>query len=192
MIDEETIRSQVVTYAQRAYDRRLVGGTGGNVSARLSGGRMVITASGVSLGDTELENLISVRLADYTWEPVDDFVPSKEFRFHVGILRIRPDVNAIVHVHPPYATSFAVKGQDIPRMTDAGFKLPPMPCVPFAPGGSEELVQYVIRAVEENPDCKVILLEKHGIVALGTDVVNAYNLADLTEELAQIAIHTNR
>jgi ribulose-5-phosphate 4-epimerase/fuculose-1-phosphate aldolase len=184
---EEEIRKQLVLYARRAYYRHLVGGSGGNFSARVKGGRMVITASGVSLGDTSLDNLITVDIESGDWKPVSDYVPSKEYRYHAEILRTRPDVGAVLHVHPPYCTAYAVKGQDIPMVTDAGFKQAPIPRIPFAPSGSEELREHVIRAIEENPGCKVMLLEKHGITALGTDVVAAYNLADLTEELARIA-----
>jgi ribulose-5-phosphate 4-epimerase/fuculose-1-phosphate aldolase len=80
-----------------------------------------------------------------------------------------------------------VKKRDIPMVTDAAFKQPPMPRVPFAPSGSEALRQNVVRAVEQNPGCKVLLLEQHGVVALGANVLAAYNTADLTEELARIA-----
>jgi ribulose-5-phosphate 4-epimerase/fuculose-1-phosphate aldolase len=184
---EEGIREQLVLYARRAYDRKLVGGTGGNFSARVSGGRMLVTASGMSLGDTDPDNLITVAIESGDWQPVGDLVPSKEYLYHAGILHLRPDVGAVLHVHPPYCTAYAVMGQEIPMVTDAGFKQPPIPRVPFAPSGSEELKEHVMRAIEEHPGCKVILLEKHGIVTLGADVVAAYNLADLAEELARIA-----
>jgi ribulose-5-phosphate 4-epimerase/fuculose-1-phosphate aldolase len=184
---EEGIREQLVLYARRAYDRKLVGGTGGNFSARVSGGRMLVTASGMSLGDTDPDNLITVAIESGDWQPVGDLVPSKEHLYHAGILHLRPDVGAVLHVHPPYCTAYAVMGQEIPMVTDAGFKQPPIPRVPFAPSGSEELKEHVMRAIEEHPGCKVILLEKHGIVTLGADVVAAYNLADLAEELARIA-----
>jgi L-fuculose-phosphate aldolase len=189
---EEEIRQQLVLYARWAYDRHLVGGTGGNFSARVNGGWMLITASGVSLGDTSRDNLVSVDIESGHWEPMGGHVPSKEYRYHADILRLRPDVGAVLHVHPPYCTAYAVKGRDIPMMTDAGFKQPPIPRVPFAPSGSEELGGHVVRAIEEHPGCKVLLLEKHGIVALGTDVVAAYNLADLTEELGRIAYLSER
>jgi L-fuculose-phosphate aldolase len=139
------------------------------------------------LGDTSLDNLITVDIESGAWEPVGDYVPSKEYLYHADILHRRPGVGAVLHVHPPYCTAYAVKDQDIPMVTDAGFKQPPIPRVPFAPSGSEELGGHVVQAIEENPGCKEMLLKKHGIVTLGTDVVAAYNLADLTEELARIA-----
>jgi len=189
---DDDILNQLVFYARKAYDRHLVGGTGGNFSARLSNGKMAITPSGVSLGDTSLDNLVVVDLNTGEWAPVGDFIPSKEHHFHAEILRLRPDVGAILHVHSPYATVYAVKKRPIPMVTDAAFKQPPMPHVPFAPSGTGELKDNVSRAVRENPGCKVLLMEQHGIAAFGADVVTAYNVADLTEELAWIAYLAER
>ena len=173
---EAEIRKQMVHYAQRAYDRRLVGGTGGNLSARLGEGRMVVTASGVSLGDTSLENLVTVDINSYEWQPVGRYKPSKEYNFHADILRLRPDVGAVAHVHSPYATAYAVNKRDIPMVTDAAFKQPPMLRVPFARSGSQALKNNIVEAIEANPGCNVLLLEEHGVVALGADVVTAYKI----------------
>lgn len=187
MLDERTIREQVRFYARRAYDRHLVGGTGGNFSARINSEQMLITASGVSLGDTSVDNLVVVNIYDYTWEPFGDLRPSKEFLFHADILRLRPDAGAVLHGHPFHITAYAVNKRDIPMVTDAAFKQPSMPRVPFAPSGSEKLRANVVQAIEANPGCKALLLEEHGVVTLGADVAAAFNVADLMEELATIA-----
>jgi ribulose-5-phosphate 4-epimerase/fuculose-1-phosphate aldolase len=191
-MQDDNIRNQLVLYARKAYDRRLVGGTGGNFSARLSDGKMAITPSGVSLGDTSLDNLVVVDINTGEWAPVGEFIPSKEYLFHAEIMRLRSDVGAVCHVHSPYATAYAAKKRPIPMVTDAAFKQPPMPSVPFAPSGTRELRENVSRAVQENPACKVLFMEQHGIAALGADVVAAYNVADLTEELAWIAYLSER
>lgn len=180
-------KQTLVNYAKRTYDRGLVGGTGGNFSARMSGGIMAITASGLNLGDTSMENLIEMDIETHEWQANGPYVPSKEYLFHADILRLRPDVGAVLHIHPPHATAFAVSKRDIPMVTDAGFKQPPMPRVSFAPSGTTELQANVARAIEENQGCKVLLLEQHGIICLGDDIRWAYDTADLTEELARIA-----
>ena len=77
-------------------------------------------------------------------------------------------------------------------VTDAAFKQPPMASVAFAPSGTQDLVENVSRAVQENTGAKVLFMEQHGIAALGTDVVTAYNMADLTEEIAWIAYLSER
>ena len=187
---ETTIQEELVYYAIRAYNRGLVGGTGGNFSARIDDKRMAITASGLNLGDTSSDNLVEMDIASYQWQPKGQFIPSKEYLFHADILRLRSDVGAVLHLHPPHATSFAVLRRDIPMLTDAAFKQPPIPRVPFAPSGTNELQANVVKAIEENPGCKVLLLEQHGIICMGTDVRMAYDLADLTEEFARIAFIT--
>ena len=148
---------------------------------------MVVTATGIALSDTTPENLISVDLESCDWTPRGEHKPSKEYLYHADILRLRPDVGSVLHVHPPYATAYAVRQRDIPMVTDAAFKQPPIPRVPFAPSGSEALRQHVVDAIQAHPGCKVLLLEQHGVIALGATVVAAYNTADLTEELARIA-----
>lgn len=153
---------------------------------------MIVTASGISLGDTSPESLVTVNIDTYAYQAADGYKPSKEYRYHADVLRLRPDVGAVLHVHPPHATAFAVKKRDIPMVTDAGFKQRPMPRVPFAPSGSTALQEYVVCAIQTNPDCTVLLLEQHGIAALGTSIVHAYYLADLTEELARIAYLAER
>lgn len=184
---KEFLKQTLIDYAKRTYDRGLVGGTGGNYSARLTGGKMAITASGLNLGDTSMENLIEMDIATYQWQAADPYVPSKEYLFHADILRLRPDVGAVLHIHPPHATAFAVLKRDIPMLTDAAFKQPPIPRVPFAPSGTKELQANVVAAIESNPGCKVLLLEQHGIICLGEDIRWAYDIADLMEELARIA-----
>ncbi len=184
---EDQIRTELVAYARLAYDRLLVRGSGGNFSARLDERRMVITASGVSLGNATLENLTEVDVTSYAHESGREVRPSKEHRYHADIFRLRPDVGAVLHVHPPYATAFAVRKRDIPMVTDAAFKQRPIPRVPFAASGSEVLQANVVRALQDNPVCAALLLEEHGIVTLGATIVTAFYLADLLEELAQIA-----
>ena len=187
-IDVDSLRLELSDYARRSFDRGLICGTGGNLSVRVPGtDTVLITPTGLSLGDAKPEEHILVNLEGEIVHSPLSLKPSKETSFHLSAYRIRPDVQALAHLHPPYATAYAVKQRDIPMVTDAGFKQPPMPRVPFAPSGSQDLQENVARVIKENPECKVLLMEQHGIAALGTDAVSAYNLADLTEELACIA-----
>ena len=117
----EIIANELVHYSKRAYNRGLVGGTGGNFSARTGDNRMLITASGLSLGDTSAGNLIDMDITTYEWTPNEEYIPSKEYLFHADILRLRPDVGAVCHIHPPYSTAYAVLKRDIPMVTDAAF-----------------------------------------------------------------------
>lgn len=186
-MSEADLRSALTKISLRAYERYLVRGSGGNVSVRLDTSYLLITASGVSLGDTTPENIVKVNLETEEWVAKDSYVPSKEFRFHKAIYEERSDVMAIVHCHPPYATAYAVRQMDIPYVTDAAFKQPPMPHVSFAPSGTEELAQKVRAAARNNDAFRVMMLDEHGIVAVGADLMQAFIFAELAEEMAQIA-----
>lgn len=187
-MSEAELRESLSQTARRTYERGLVRGSGGNVSVRLDATHMLITASGLSLGDTTPENIVKVNLESEEWVAAGMYVPSKEYRFHKAIFNVRRDVGAIIHCHPPYATAYAVRKLDIPYVTDAAFKQPPMPHVPFSPSGSEALVQSVRTAAAGNDAFRVILLDEHGIIAVGQDLVQAFIFADLAEEMAQIAL----
>ena len=184
---EKALRAELARISIKTYERGLVGGTGGNVSARLGETHMLITPSGGALGDTTVDNIVKVKLETLEWVANDPYIPSKEYRFHATIFEARADVKGIVHCHPPYATAYAVRKMDIPYVTDAAFKQPPMPHVDFAPSGSDDLVEKVAHAARENDNFRVIMLDEHGIVTVGVDLVQAYNFADLAEEMAQIA-----
>ena len=184
---EKAVCLELAQIAKKTYHRGLVRGTGGNVSVRLDDDNILITPSGVALGDTTAENVLKVNMETLQWLSNDPYVPSKEYRFHIEIFKARPDINGIVHCHPPYATAYAVRKMDIPYVTDAAFKQPPTPHVDFSPSGSEALVEKVRQAAQTDNKFRVIMLDEHGIIAVGVDLTQAYNFADLTEELAQIA-----
>jgi ribulose-5-phosphate 4-epimerase/fuculose-1-phosphate aldolase len=186
-MSEAALRGELARISIKTYERELVRGTGGNVSVRLDSGNMLITPSGVALGDTTPSNIIQIDLDTLEWVPNEPYVPSKEYRFHAEIYRVRVDVQAIVHCHPPYATAYAVRKLDIPYVTDAAFKQSPMLHVAFSPSGSTELADKVGAAARANPDFRVMMLDEHGIIAVGTSLLQAYNFADLAEEIAHIA-----
>lgn len=185
----QALKAELARVSVRAYQRRLVFGTGGNVSVRVpDSGLALITPTAVSLGDTTVDNISTIEIE--TGEPTPDSPtkPSKERYFHAAIYRLRPDVQAIVHVHPPYATAWSVLGKPLPLVTiTAELNLINVPCAACAPSGSAELRQYVEEVVRENPGIKAMLMCRHGIISMGVNLVNAYNLADLTEDSAKVA-----
>jgi ribulose-5-phosphate 4-epimerase/fuculose-1-phosphate aldolase len=186
-LEGKKIGEELVRFARKAFYRKLVRGTGGNFSARFDAASMLMTASGLSLAETRLENLIRVEIKTLAWTPSGKLRPSREFSIHADIFRFRPETGAVLHVHSPYATAYAIQGRSIPLVTDSAFLQPDMPLVPFAPSGTEELRNNIARAIGEYPQCNTLLLEKHGVLALGTDIPSAFHQADLIEELAKIA-----
>ena len=183
------LRGEISRYSKRAYDRGLIRGTGGNLSIRIPTNEMVlITPTDISLGDVKPEENILVDLQGEIIESPLGMMPSKETSFHLQVYRIRRDVQAVIHLHPPYATAYAAEGEPLPTVTvSARAKLQQVPNVGCAPPGSDELCELVAKGIESFPDAKAFLMKEHGILTLGEDLRTAYYLAELVEETAQIA-----
>ena len=185
----DRLKEQIARYSIKAYERGLVGGAGGNVSARLPGREEIfITRTGVILGEVTPDDVVRI---DPQGRPLDSEAPkpSKEVPFHTVVYRLRPDVNAIVHLHPCYTVVQSLRLADLPLLTvSARLSLGPrVPCVPVAYAGTRLLAQYVGAALKEAPGAKVLLLAAHGLNALAADLATAYALADLTEFTAKQA-----
>ena len=187
---ELEIAKKLVAASERAYRRGIQTGSGGNVSARLPGtDTMLVKASGGSLGDCTPEGFL---ITDFDGNLIEGSgKPTREALLHGYIYRMRPDVNAVVHVHAPYAIGWSSSKRDLPRVTwHAKLKMPadiPNLDVHAAMVRPED-VPMVEAMLKEHPDIPAFLLADHGIVAMGKDPLDAEHTAELVEETAQVAI----
>jgi len=180
------LRLEFITISKLLYARNMVPGTSGNVSLRVPGtDTALIKGTARSFGDLEPEDVLLVDFAGNVLEGRGK--PSKEVGFHLPLYQIRPDIGAIIHVHPPYATAWACVGRPFPMVTiTAELKIGPMPLVDRARPGSPELAKMVLEAYS-NPAVLAALLKDHGIIAVGPNLREAYYLADLIEDTARVA-----
>jgi len=155
-------------------------GTSGNISLRHEAG-MLITPTSVPYEQMQPEQIVYMGL-DGTFDPVQR--PSSEWRFHLDILRARPEVNAVVHAHPPYSTILAIMGLEIPpvhyMIAVAGGDS--IRCAPYATFGTQELSHHAVGALEGRMAC---LLEHHGMIAIGPSLSKAMWIAVEVETLAR-------
>ena len=189
MSDIEFLREQLSAFSRRSYERGLVAGTGGNLSIRIPGtDTVLVTPTEISLGDVEPDENILVNLEGEIIDSPLGLKGSKETGFHLIAYRLRPDIGAIVHVHPPYATAYANKMKPLPMATVSAMgKLKHVPCIRSFSAGSQGLRDAVEVGLKDNPDINTLLMEEHGILSMGKDLKHAYYLADLTEDTAKIA-----
>lgn len=189
--EHEDLAAELIRYSRLCYDRGLVVGSGGNLSARRAGSPVIlVTASGVALRDVARENLMAVDPGGRVLEGPSGFKPSKEIGFHLEVFRRRPAVNAVVHVHPAHAIVYASRREPIPLVTiSAQLKLRQGPIVPDAPPGSPDLCEAVSRAVETaGPEATVFLMARHGLLACGGGLCAAFDDAELAAETARTAL----
>lgn len=178
-------RLQFISACQRAFSLGMQASTGGNLSLRLDNGYFLVKPSGMSLCELKTDDLL---VCDAQGQVVQGSGrPSKEWSSHLAIYQARSQAGAVVHYHPPYATAYAVNRQEIPlRTVHAKRILGRVPLVEVAAEGSHELAQDLGR-VFAREEVKAVLLAEHGIMAVGKDMRQAQNLAELVEECAQVA-----
>ncbi|MBE3582389.1 MAG: class II aldolase/adducin family protein [Thermoanaerobacteraceae bacterium] len=185
--DLELLRKELVNITRRLYQRGLSSGTSGNTSARLPDrpDLVWIKASGRCFGEVEEKDFLLVDLEGNILEGQGR--PSKEIRFHLGIYRERPEVNAVIHGHSPYATAYATAFGRLPVVTAAAEAgLSRIAVVGYELPGSEELARLVVAAFRDK-EVKAAVLMKHGFVTVGPDIRKAYYLADVLEDNARVA-----
>lgn len=178
------LRREIVEVGRRVYNRGYVAANDGNISARLDRGRVLITPSGVSKGFMKPEDLIVVDLAGKVLEGRKK--PSSELLMHLRIYQERPDVNGVVHAHPPYATGFAVAGIPLTQcvLPEVIVSLGGIPLAEYGTPGTEELFKPVLKYIK---DYDAFLLANHGALSIGPSVMAAYFKMETLEHFAQIA-----
>lgn len=180
---------QFIQVAHDCYMRHLTVASGGNISI-LTGDNVIITKSGCSLGHLTRSDLMTVPLSGRTESSsAENGTPSKELPLHLELYKTCKNCSAIIHVHPPYITAYSCAQRLFPRYTSSAIrKLPKVYWVKSAPAGSRELLENLrnmLHEAEESP--RLFVIEKHGIFALGSNLLESFQLAELAEECARIA-----
>lgn len=178
--DEWDLRQAVIDTARAMSAAGLNHGTSGNVSARHGDG-FLITPSGVPNEALRVGDIVAMS-ADGTAPP--GARPSSEWRFHRDIYAARPEVGAIVHAHPTYATAFAICREDLPaaHYMIAAAGGPTIRCSAYATFGTQALSDAALAALDGRLAC---LLANHGLIALGPTLARALWLAVEVEVLAR-------
>jgi L-fuculose-phosphate aldolase len=158
-------------------------GTSGNVSARYKDA-MLITPSGVPYGDLKPADIAVMPIKGEYGSWSGPLNPSSEWRFHLDIMRSRPEVGSVVHTHSTYATTLAICGKEIPAIhyMVAAAGGPNIRVAPYATYGTEDLSGLALKALEGRSCC---LLRNHGVIATGASVGRALWLAVEIETLAR-------
>jgi L-fuculose-phosphate aldolase len=180
-----SLQTELADVAVRLHRMGWVANHDGNVTARLEPGRFLATPTATSKADVTADGLLVVDEAGA--RITGRGKPFSELGLHLAVYRARPDVNAVVHAHPPTATGFAVAGLalDVPMLAEQVVSLGPrVPLVPFgAPGaGAVQALEPYLRETD------AVLMTGNGAMAWGRDLEQAYLRLELVEHLAKIAL----
>ncbi len=186
-MNETEIRTDMVTACKKLEADGLNRGASGNVSVR-AGDHMLITptAVGYDVMAPEMMARMAISDDDGAWEGPNG--PSSEWRFHRDILRVRPDINAVVHTHAPWCTVLSVVRKPIPatHYMIAAFGGPDIRVADYARYGTADLSAHIVKAMEGRNGC---LMANHGMVVGGADLTRALWLAGELEALAHQYYH---
>lgn len=181
----EKERAAVAAYGKKLITAGLTKGTGGNLSVlNREAGYFAISPSGMDYFETEPEDVV---VMDLEGRIVDGKrKPSSEHAIHRIFYANREDLGAMVHTHSTYATVLATLGEKLPAssylVAYAGLDVP---CAPYASFGTEALAKVTFEAMQ---DRKAVLMQNHGLLAGGKDLLNAFNVAEEIEQCCKVYV----
>jgi L-fuculose-phosphate aldolase len=182
---EEQLRADIVEVGRRMDARGYVASNDGNISTRLDKDRLLTTPKSVPKGYMTPDMMVIV---DFEGKKIaGDRDASSELPMHLEIYRNRPDVNAVVHAHPPTATGFATAGVPLTRavLAEVVTTLGSIPIAEYGTPSTAELPAAVRKYIKAHDG---MLLANHGAVTCGKDVMSAYYKMETIEHFAKISL----
>jgi L-fuculose-phosphate aldolase len=182
---ESSLRADIVEVGRRMYARGYTASNDGNISVRLGVDRLLMTPKSVCKGFMTPDMMCITDLEGKKLQGDRD--PSSEMLMHLEVYRQRPDVQAVVHAHPPTATGFAVAGIPLDRavLAEVVTTLGSIPIAEYATPSTSELPAAVRKYVKAHDG---MLLANHGALTAGSDLFSAYYKMETIEHFAQISL----
>src|ERR1700738_4822674 len=182
---ESSLRADIVEVGRRMYARGYTASNDGNISVRLGAGRLLMTPKSVCKGFMTPDMMCITDLQGRKLQGDRD--PSSEMLMHLEVYRQRPDVQAVVHAHPPTATGFAVAGIPLDRavLAEVLTTLGSIPIAAYATPSTAELPAAVRKYIKAHDG---MLLANHGALTAGADLFDAYYKMETIEHFARISL----
>jgi L-fuculose-phosphate aldolase len=182
---DSQLRADIVEVGRRMYARGYTASNDGNISIRLGSDRLLMTPKSVCKGFMTPDMMCITDLEGRKLQGDRD--PSSEMLMHLEVYRQRPDVQAVVHAHPPTATGFAVAGIPLDRavLAEVLTTLGSIPIAEYATPSTKELPEAVRKYIKAHDG---MLLANHGALTVGPDVYSAYFKMETIEHFAKISL----
>jgi len=185
MMSKEEARRELVEIGKKIAEKGLVVGSGGNTSVRV-GNLVYMKASGISFETAKEEDYIGVDIN--TGDVVDgNLKPTSEIWLHLECYRIRDDINAVVHTHPPLSIAYAFQGDPLRPFTPDMVALlgSDIPIIEYVVPGGKEFANSVKEIIKNHNG---VLIKNHGLVTVGNNLREAYYRTLLIEDSIKTVI----
>ena len=186
MSNLDFIKSEICKAGERLYNKGFMPGASGNISYRVEE-NILITASGCCLGTLLEKDIILIDMDGNSLNK--NCTPSSEKLMHVEIYKKRPDVNCIIHAHPPKATALSIAGKELrsPIIAEATVCLGEIPIVPYETPSSLRLAQDIAVYFNEH---EAVLMANHGAAVCGKTLEQTFSKMETLEFLSEVFITT--
>lgn len=181
------LREQICDVCHKMWQLGWVAANDGNVSVRLEDGTFLATPTGMSKSFITPDKLVRIDADGNVLEGAPGLRPSSEIKMHLRCYQERPDVNSVLHAHPPTATGYAVahKALDEYSMIETVIAIGSVPVTPYGTPSTYEVPEAIAPYLGEHD---VVLLMNHGALAVGSDVITAYYRMETLELFAKISL----
>lgn len=188
---ESILRLAILECGQICYARHLMTSNDGNISVRLDETRVLITPAGMCKGRMDADDLLIVDMSGNVLSSANDRCPSSETPMHLEVYKQRPDVRAVIHAHPIFATALTVAGLDFPDdvLPEVALTLGHVPVSAYATPSSHEDAE-VVRPLIRDHDA--ILLRQHGSLTVGKNLDEALIHLERIEHVAEVFHHARQ
>ncbi len=179
----EQIKQEICEVGHRLYDHGFVAANDGNISVKLSNNEFYCTPTGVSKGSLTPDMIIKI---DAEGNKIEGALnPSSEIKMHLRVFRERPDVNAVVHAHPPVATAFTVAGIPLDRyiLPEAVLTIGDVPTCAYGTPSTMEIPDSLMPYIQEHD---AFMLKNHGALTVGNTLTRAFFTMEEVEFNAKI------
>jgi L-fuculose-phosphate aldolase len=176
---------EIVQIGKMMYERRFIIAADGNISVRIGEDAILATPTALCKGMLAPDQIVKLDLAGKVLD--GEYQPSSEIKMHLAAYRTRPDVNAVVHAHPPISTGFAVAGIPLDQLILAEMVVN-FGAIPLAPYHSPSTAELADTVAEKVRCYDAVLMANHGVMTIGPDVYTAYHRLEMVEQFAIISL----
>lgn len=184
------LREQICDICHKMWQLGWVAANDGNISAKLEDGSFMATPTGLSKSFITPEKLVRIDREGNVLEALEGYRPSSEIKMHLRCYEERADVGAVLHAHPPAATGYAVANIPLDEysMIETVLTLGSIPVTPYGTPSTYEVPDAIAPYLGEHD---ALLLQNHGALTVGADVVTAYYRMETLELFAKISLNAH-
>lgn len=184
-LQEWDAREQVCEIGRRLWQRQYVEASAGNITYRLTDGRILSTPTMISKGFMQPEDLVLLDLEGR--QLAGRRRKTSEILVHLAILKHRPDIRCVIHSHAPHATAFAITSGTLPKCIHPELEvfLGEVPIAPYQTPGTQRVADSLLPYVR---DYNVFLLASHGLVAAGSGILDAFWKTEIVDAYCRLLI----